>query len=182
MLSYSSVQFICSAVHVSLQRMDCSTPGFPVHHQLPELAHNCVHRVSDAIQPSHPLASPSLPAFNLSKHHYSYIIFFLWLSHECFHCCFLCCCNTFQLEFYRANNKGEKQNSLPSCTGLFQKLTPRSVLRGVASLIKHSTNSDLVGDLKPRRQIYSEYHHLHRQFSDAMPTLVKSWSRTGGHW
>ena len=39
--------------------MDCSTPGFPVHHQLLELAQTHVHRVSDAIQPSHPLSSPS---------------------------------------------------------------------------------------------------------------------------
>ena len=48
--------------------MDCSTPGLPVHHQLPELAQTHVHGVSDAIQPSHPLASPSPPAFNLSQH------------------------------------------------------------------------------------------------------------------
>ena len=41
--------------------MDCSTPGFPVHHQLPELAQTHVHRVSDAIQPSHPLLFPSPP-------------------------------------------------------------------------------------------------------------------------
>ena len=47
--------------------MDCSTPGFPVHHQLPELAQTHVHRVSDAIQPSHPLLFPSPPAFNLSQ-------------------------------------------------------------------------------------------------------------------
>ena len=48
--------------------MDCSTPGFPVHHQLPELAQTHVHRVGDAIQPPHPLSSPSPPAFNLSQH------------------------------------------------------------------------------------------------------------------
>ena len=48
--------------------MDCSTPGFPVHHQLLELAETHVHRVSDAIQPSHPLLSPSPPAFNVSQH------------------------------------------------------------------------------------------------------------------
>ena len=50
--------------------MECSTPGFPVHHQLPELAQSQsqVHQVGDAIQPSHPLLSPSLLAFNLSKH------------------------------------------------------------------------------------------------------------------
>ena len=45
--------------------MDCSTPGFPVHHQLSELAQTHVHQVSDAIQTSHPLLSPSPPAFNL---------------------------------------------------------------------------------------------------------------------
>ena len=48
--------------------MDCSMPGFSVHHQLPELAQTLVHWVSDAIQPSHPLLSPSPPAFNLSQH------------------------------------------------------------------------------------------------------------------
>ena len=48
--------------------MDCSTPGFPVHHQLPELAQTHVHEVSDAIQPSHPLSSSSPPAFNFSQH------------------------------------------------------------------------------------------------------------------
>ena len=45
--------------------MNCSTPGLPVHHQLLEFTHIHVHRVDDAIQPSHPLSSPS-PAFNLS--------------------------------------------------------------------------------------------------------------------
>ena len=48
--------------------MDYSTPGFPVHHQLSELAQTHVHRVGDAIQPSHPLLSLSPPAFNLSQH------------------------------------------------------------------------------------------------------------------
>ena len=47
--------------------VDCSMPGFPVHHQLPKLTQTRVHRISDAIQPSHPLLSPSLPAFNLSQ-------------------------------------------------------------------------------------------------------------------
>ena len=48
--------------------MDYSTPGLPVHHQLLELAQTHVRRVGDAIQPSHPLSSPSPPAFNLSQH------------------------------------------------------------------------------------------------------------------
>ena len=47
--------------------MDCSTPDFPVHHELPEVTQTYVHQIGDAIQPSHPLSSPS-PAFNLSQH------------------------------------------------------------------------------------------------------------------
>ena len=46
--------------------MNCSMPRLPVHHQLLELAQTHVHRVGDAILPSHPLSSPSPPAFNLS--------------------------------------------------------------------------------------------------------------------
>ena len=48
--------------------MNCSMPGLPVHHQLPESTQTHVHRVGDTIQPSHPLSSPSPPAFNLSQH------------------------------------------------------------------------------------------------------------------
>ena len=48
--------------------MDCSTPGFPVLHYLPEFAQTHVHWVGDAIQPSHPLSSPSPPALSLSQH------------------------------------------------------------------------------------------------------------------
>ena len=49
--------------------MNRSTPGLPVHHQLPEFTQTRVYGVSDAIQQSHPLSSPSPPAFNLSQHH-----------------------------------------------------------------------------------------------------------------
>ena len=48
--------------------MDCSMPGFPVHHQLPELAQTHIHQVGDTIQSSHPLLSPSPPTFNLPQH------------------------------------------------------------------------------------------------------------------
>ena len=48
--------------------MDCSTPGFFVFHCLPEFAQIHVHEISDAIEPSHALSSPSLPAFSLSQH------------------------------------------------------------------------------------------------------------------
>ena len=56
--------------------MDCSTPGLPVHHQLPVFTQTHVHRVGDAIQPSHLLSSPSSPAFNLSQ----YQGLFQWVS------------------------------------------------------------------------------------------------------
>ena len=49
--------------------MNSSTPGLPVHHKLPEFTRTHAHRVGDAIQPSHPLSDPSLPAPNSSKHH-----------------------------------------------------------------------------------------------------------------
>ena len=62
---FSSVAQSCSTL---CDLMDCSTSGFPVHHQLPELAQTHVHWVGDAILPSHPLLSPSPPAFNLSQH------------------------------------------------------------------------------------------------------------------
>ena len=60
----SSVQFgsVTQSCLTLCNPMDCSMPGFFVHHQLPELAQTHVHRVSDAIQPSHPLLPPSPPA------------------------------------------------------------------------------------------------------------------------
>ena len=64
-ISVSSVAQSCLTL---CNPIDCSTPGLPVHHRLPELAQTHVHWVSDAIQPSHPLSSPSPPAFNLSQH------------------------------------------------------------------------------------------------------------------
>ena len=63
---FSSVQLL-SRVQLC-DTVDCSTPGLPVHHQLPELTQTHVHWVSDAIQLFHPLSSPSPPAFNLSQH------------------------------------------------------------------------------------------------------------------
>ena len=61
-------QFSCSVLSNSFNPTDCSMPGFPVHHQLLELAQTHVHGVGDAIQPSYPLSSPSPPAFSLSQH------------------------------------------------------------------------------------------------------------------
>ena len=64
-VQFSSVTQSCPTL---CNPMDCSTPGFPVHHPLPELAQTHVLRVSDAIQPSPSQSSPSSPAFNLSQH------------------------------------------------------------------------------------------------------------------
>ena len=67
---FSSVQFssVAQSCPTFCDPMNCSTPGLPVHLQLPEFTQTHVHRVGDAIQPSHPLSSPSPHAFNLSQH------------------------------------------------------------------------------------------------------------------
>ena len=66
----SSVQFssVAQSCPTLCDPMNHSTPGLPVHHQLPEFTQTHVHRVSDAIQPSHPLSSPFPPAPNPSQH------------------------------------------------------------------------------------------------------------------
>ena len=64
-VQFSSVTQSCLTL---CDPMDCSTPGLPVHHQLPEFTQTHVHRVGGAIQPSHPLSSPSPPAPNPSQH------------------------------------------------------------------------------------------------------------------
>ena len=64
-LQFSSVTQSCPTL---CNPMDCSMPGLPVHHQLPEFTQTQVHRVGNAIQPSHPLSSPSPPIFNLAQH------------------------------------------------------------------------------------------------------------------
>ena len=74
LFKFSSVQsFSCVW---SSDPMDCSMPGFPVHHQIPEFTQTHVHWVDDAIQPFHPLSSPSDPTFKLSQ----YQGLFKWLS------------------------------------------------------------------------------------------------------
>ena len=65
MNQFSSVAQLCPTL---CDPMNCSTPGLPVQHQLPEPTQTHVHWVVDAIQPSHPLLSPSPPAINLSQH------------------------------------------------------------------------------------------------------------------
>ena len=64
-VQFSSVAQVCLTL---CDRIDCSMPGLPVHHHLPEFTQTHVHWVSDAIQPSHPLSSPSPSAFSFSQH------------------------------------------------------------------------------------------------------------------
>ena len=66
--SSQSVSSVTQSCPTLCDPMGCSTPGLPVHHQLPELAQIHVHWLGDAIQSSHPLSSPSPPTFNLSQH------------------------------------------------------------------------------------------------------------------
>ena len=65
-LLYDQFSLVAQSCLTLCDPVDCNMPGFPVHHQLPELAQTHVHRVGDATQTSHPLLSPSPPAFNLS--------------------------------------------------------------------------------------------------------------------
>ena len=64
-VQFSSVAQLCLTL---CDPVDCSSPGLPVQHQLPEFTQTHVYQVSDAIQPSHPLSSPSPPALNLFQH------------------------------------------------------------------------------------------------------------------
>ena len=72
-VQFSSVPQSCPTL---CDPMNCSMPGLPVHHQLPEFTQTHVHRIGDAIQPSHPLSSPSPPAPNPSQHQ----SLFQWVS------------------------------------------------------------------------------------------------------
>ena len=108
--------------------MNCSTTGSPVHHQLPELAH--VHRASDAIQPSHPLPSPSPPAFRLSQHQG----LFQWVSSNDLWLGSWISCTSFPWPLYYSDwappSLSESQLSLPSeglvRAGQTQEVLPRS--------------------------------------------------------
>ena len=67
-MGQQSVSSVIQSCLTFYDPMNCSTPGLPVHHQLPEFTQTHVHWVGDAIRPYHPLSSPSLPALNLSQH------------------------------------------------------------------------------------------------------------------
>ena len=93
--SWIPVQFTSVTLSLTLcDPMDCSTPGLPVHHHLQEFTQTHVHWVGDAIQPSHPLLSPSIPVLQLFQHqglfqrvsssHHVAKVLELWLQHQSF--------------------------------------------------------------------------------------------------
>ena len=74
-VQFSSVQSL-SRIRLPVTPMNCSMPGLPVHHKLPEFTQTHAHRVGDAIQPSHPLSSPSPPAPNPSQYQGLFQLYF----------------------------------------------------------------------------------------------------------
>ena len=113
--------------------MDCSTPGFPVHHNFPEFAQTHVHLIGNAIQISHPLLSPSPPAFNLSHHQDLFqcvgashqVAKILELQHQCF-------LWIFRIDFFRIDWFG-----LLAVQGTFRSLLQHD--SSEASILQHST-------------------------------------------
>ena len=138
-IPFISVQFSRSVMSSSLEPEGCSMPGLPVHHQLLEPPQTHVPWVSDAIQPSHPLSSPS-PAFSLSQHQ----SLFQWVSSshhmakilefQLQHQSFLCICVSIQFSSVQFSGSvvsdslqaHEPQHARPPCPSLTPDVYPNS--------------------------------------------------------
>ena len=154
--SLSSVQFSQSCL-TFCDPMDYSTPGLPVHHQLPEFTQPHVHRVRDAIQPSHPLSSPSPPAPNPSQHQG----LFQWVnsSHEV----------AKVLEFRESTHllKGNKNTLLP-----FPLLSP--VCEQDSTVIVHSLRNILETSCRPGfNRMYLNHSHMPKVYPLCSSRKVK---------
>ena len=77
-LSFETFSAVAQSCLTVWDPMDCSTPGFPIHHQFLELSPTHVHWVGDGIQPAHPLSSPSPPTFNHSQHQGLFVLKTTW--------------------------------------------------------------------------------------------------------
>ena len=153
--------------------MDCSTPGLPVHHQLPKLAQTHVHWVGYAIQPSHPLLSPSPPAFNLSQHQG----LFQWVSSTWSHGPQPCLtqwnhepCHVgppkMDRSWWRVLTKcGPLEEAMASHFSIIALRTPWTVWKEMAWGVKND-RSNLV-----KFAFYNEYSNLHSTMNT--PTLMK---------
>ena len=131
---FASIQFSCSVTSDSLRPHGLQHARLPVHHQLPELTQTHVHWVSDTIQSSHPLSSPSPPAFNLSQH----LGLFQWVSslHQVAKCWFQLQHQSFQWVFRTISFRMDWLDLL-AVQG-----TLKSLLRhhsSKASIIRHSS-------------------------------------------
>ena len=142
--------------------MDCSTPGLPVHHQLPELAQTHVNWVGDAIQPSHPLSAPSPHAFNLSQHQ----SLFQWVSssHQVARV----------LEFQLQHQSFQwifGVDFLPEMTwALFALILPLSTTRIVSQLLLAQWTHGIPGSRSPGVS------------STPGPIKVRTWRRSPSRW
>ena len=121
--------------------MNCSMPGLPVHHQLPEFTQTHVHRVNDAIQPSYPLSSPSPPAPNPSQHQ----SLFQWVNslHE------VAKVLEFQLQqhSFQRNPRADLQNGLagsPCSPRDSQESSPTPQFKSINSSVLSLLPNDLV--------------------------------------
>ena len=151
-VQFSSVAQSCLTL---CDPMNCSTPGLPVHHQLPEFTQTHIHRVSDAIQPSYPLSSPSPPAPNPSQHQ----SLFQWVNslHE------VAKVLEFQLQHHclqRNPRTDLLQNGLvgsPCSPGNSQEYSPTPQFKSINSLalsLLHSPTLTSIHDHKKNHSLY----------------------------
>ena len=150
MYQFSSVTQSCPTL---CEPMNRSTPGLPVHHKLLEFTQTQVHRVSDAIQPSHPLASPSPPASNPSQHQ----SLFQWVSssHE------VAKVLEFQLQhhFLQRNPRADLlQNGLvgyPCCLRDSQESSPTPQFKSINSSVLSLPHSPALTSIHDHRKNHS---------------------------
>ena len=151
-VQFSSVAQSCLTL---CDPMNCSTPGLPVHHQLLEFTQTHIHRVSDAIQPSYPLSSPSPPAPNPSQHQ----SLFQWVNslHE------VAKVLEFQLQHHclqRNPRTDLLQNGLvgsPCSPGNSQEYSPTPQFKSINSLalsLLHSPTLTSIHDHKKNHSLY----------------------------
>ena len=132
-LNLFPVSSVTQSCLIPCNPMDCSMPSFPVLYQLPELAQIHVHWVGDAIQPSHPLLSPSSPAFSLSQHQG----LFQWVSslhqvikdlelqlHHSFSYFINCCLVKYAQSMSDCKNNTPLTNNLNKCKSSLEPIFP----------------------------------------------------------
>ena len=149
-MGMDSVSSVTQSCPTLCDPMNRSTPGLPVHHQLPEFTQTQVHRVRDALQPSHPLSSPSPPAPNPSQHE----SLFQWVnsSHE------VSKVLEFQLQhhsFQRTPRADLLQNGLVGSPGSprdSQEFSPTPQFKSISSLVLSLLHSSTLTSIHDHRK------------------------------